>query len=160
MITIQSKPFSLSSKKYVFVNGEELYTAKTDSFAGENQFKLIDLKSGFVKTIITNEIAFFKHIFNIRILNNDNVKLVFRRKSIFNSTYTGYYFDDKYELFISRFKKHSIFKNDNLIAVFHESNSFYEEVSDFEIYNSEEKDFELIITICLFIHVHESSKEK
>lgn len=159
-ITIKSKPFSISSKKYIFVDGKELYTAKSEAFATENHFKLIHLKTGFVKSILTREIFLFRDKFNIRLLNEDNIQLNFKRISIWRPEYVGYYFDDKYEILHPAFEKYSILKNGVLVANFKKTETFYEEINNFELLSLGNKDLELIITFCLFIHIKESEKDK
>lgn len=157
-ITVKSKPFSLSSKKIILVNNKELYFAKSEVFAIENYFKIFNLKTGFVKAILTRETSILKDSFKIRLLNNDNIELKFKRISIWKHEYEGYYFDDKYEILHPNFEQYSILKNGTTIAYFKKEKKIFEESSKFQLELVDNKNFELIIVFCLFIHIKESEK--
>ncbi len=158
-ITVKSKPFSLSSKKIILINNKELYSAKSELFAVENYFKIFNLETGFVKSILTREISILNDSFVIRLLNEDNIKLKFTRISIWKHEYEGYYFDDKYEILHPEFNQYSILKNGISIGYFKKEGIFFEKNSNFQLDLVGSKELELIITLCLFIHIKESEKE-
>lgn len=158
-ITVKSKPFSLSSKKTILVDDQELYFAKSELFAVENYFKIFNSETGFVKSILTREISIFRDRFTIRLLNVDNIELKFKRISIWNHEYEGYYFDNKFEIHNPALEQYSILKNGATIAYFKKGEMIFNKSSNFKLELIDKKDLELIITLCLFIHIKESETE-
>lgn len=156
-LKISSKLFSLSSKKDIYLNGENLYSMEPANIVGDYCLKLIELKSGFVKALIVREISFLRDSYNIRLLNQGNLPILFCRNEKWKHNYNGVYNGNKYR--IEEIKKnYVIIKNDILIAkwIRVEHFSFIEEDS-FEILDSC-NELEFIVSMCLIIYQKEINK--
>jgi hypothetical protein len=156
-IKITSKPFSLSFKKNIFVNGEKLYGVESGNIVGDYCLKLIDLESGFVKTLIVSETSFLSDSYNIRLLNEENLPIVFNRSERWKHNYNCVYNGNKY--CIKEVKKiYIILKNDIQIATWVKGEHFsFTEEDNFKILDSC-TELEFIFSMCLIIHLKELNK--
>lgn len=153
-IKISSKLFSLSGTKKIFVDNEEVYITKSETLTNQGKISLIHKESGYVKTILLHEAFFFKDWFHIRLLNKDNVLLKFNRISAYKREYTCFYNNEKYEI-----RGNLILKNDEAIVnwINYDHSTFPQE-DDFEIVSFDNNNLELIISLCLIIHLLESER--
>lgn len=139
------------------MNGEKLYGVESANIVGDYCLKLIDLENGFTKALIVKKTSFLSDSFNIRLLNEENIPIVFNRSKRWKHNYNCVYNGNKYR--IEEVKKiYIIRKNEIQIAkwVKEEQFSFTEE-DNFEILDSC-TELEFIISMCLIIHLKEFNK--
>ncbi|MCA1966917.1 MAG: hypothetical protein LDL23_09740 [Flavobacterium sp.] len=156
-LKISSKLFSLSNKKDIYLNGENLYSMEPTNIVGDYCLKLIELKSGFVKALIVRKTNFLSDSFTIRLLNEGNFPILFCRNVRWKHNYNCVYNGTKYRIEEIK-KKYVIIRNDIIVAkwIKVEYNSFVEE-DNFEILDSC-NELEFIISMCLIIYQKEIVK--
>lgn len=147
-IIIKSETF-YSSKK-IFIDGEELYVAKSEALLSAEHLKIIHLPTGYTRAILSLELYIFGGCYNIRLLNEDNVLLKFPR-SDFGHVYKGTYSGDDYKISTPDHISYSIVKNDEVIGSWKGETNFGDN-DEFEITSFDEKTIGLILCFCLIIH--------
>lgn len=149
-----------SSKYKIFVDGKELYYTSTESL-NHSHFKLHEIETGITKSILTHEASLLRDSFNIRLFNPDNVSLPFKRKKQFDLKYFGDYNGDTYEIFFFSNYSALLYKNDNEIMIHTKERNSFSFTRDyvFNFNDTENTHLELLVTLCLFITVKESTAD-
>ena len=154
-LRIVSKPFSLSGKKIIFINNEELYYAKTDCIAGQSGIKLVNKKEDIILSLIIREFKLQQDSYTIRFLNLENIPIHFARSEQWKHNYEGYYQDNAYGIEKNSSGNYFITENGNTIGSWIKPLKFYlGEEDNFKISDSI-KNLHLVISLCLIIHQKE-----
>jgi hypothetical protein len=157
-LRIVAKPFSLSGKKIIYLDNQELYYAITDSIAGQECVKLINRKDNIVQTIIVRELFILQDSYSIRFLNRENMPVSFKRMEQWTHNYVGKYCGDTYVVKENKSKIYTVAKNETEIALWLKPQKiFLGNEDNFVLYNNS-ADLELVLSLCLIIHQKESGK--
>ncbi|MXN91656.1 hypothetical protein GR160_10505 [Flavobacterium sp. Sd200] len=157
-LKIAAKPFSLSGKKLIFVDDKELYSAITDSIAGQECVKLIDKKDNIVLSVIIRELTLLQDSYKVRFLNRENIPIHFNRIERWKPHYKANYHDNTYTVKENEYNIYIISKNGTEIGRYAKHQSTFLSNEDIFIIDDNIADLELVVSLCLIIHEKESDR--
>lgn len=146
-ININQQKIAIGNKYKVFIDGSEKYKASTKLFTFFAEINLQELHTETVKISMKRKWDWFKYSYDITDVRQQVYE--FRTISLWKRHYVCMVGADKYEVFGHKGRKHSIYKNNEMIAYYEIGKVSWFDGDNYKLIANNNADVELIMSFCL-----------